>query len=184
MAKKNWLIPVSVVIQTLMTQGYNAAKARTGEFNPETSGARFSSALSLAKDLGANKITVDAVIRDYISRSKKTTWITSTLELPAPALMVQFARLGASRSTVNLLAKEFARRGILWGLLEALKILRRGPEETEIRMLAKDYIKGATESRATEEKIVELAKGVSRALEKEISEKISHRRHRLALYCD
>lgn len=184
MAKANRQVAVSTVIRTLMLQGYAGAKTGTGERNLEVSTAGFSSALSLAKELKVHRNTIDWVVSDYVRRSRKTNFITSTLELPAPAFIMAFVKLGTSKPTVDLLAKEFARRGVLWGFLETLKVLKRKPEEAEIRLLVKEYTDGATESRETEQKIIELAGGVSRQLAEETSEKISSRRRRLALCCD
>lgn len=173
-------IPVGTLIKNLTTEGYAAANSLK-EDRIDVLRQNFHVALRLAKSLGAHRNTVDFVLRDYVARSKRTSWIMHTIALPSPHMMLEFARLGASRSTVELLTKEFARQGITGSFLAATKMLKREPKEDEVAMLVKDYVDGATEGRDTEEKLIGLAQNVSRKFGEHIARQIEERRRRWAL---
>ncbi len=173
-------ISVSKAVKMLIEEGYRGAR------NSELSELEqnFSAAFFLAKELRAHRNTLDFVLSDYVARSKRSNFLTHTLELPCPTAMLKFAKLGASRPAVEALAKEFARQGMIGPFRAAVGVLGREPEEAEVIMLVDDYVKGAIESIDTEVCLLRLARGVSHNLDERMGQKISARRQRLALQCD
>lgn len=177
------LIPVSKVVKMLIEEGYRAAKSHVaGAEGIETLRQNFKAALMLANKLGTHRNTVDFILRDYAARSKRTSWIIHTIELPSPNMILEFARLGASRPAVELVAEEFARQGSTYAFLNATKLLGRKPKETEVRLLVENYVRRATggsQISETENELIRIAGLVSEALTDEVSEKLASRRRRL-----
>lgn len=191
MPKSARQIPVSKVIKMLIEDGYSAVTEMRGKSDGyemrhewEKLEANFRAALSVAKKFGAHRNTLDFVLRDYVKRSRQTNFLSHSIDLPASSFILQFVKLGASRPAIESLAREFARQGMVYDFVATTRILGREPEEVEVIMLIDDYLKGATESMDTEAALLRLARNVSRDLEERMEEKISARRHRLALQCD
>ncbi|MFY9462128.1 MAG: hypothetical protein WAP51_02915 [Candidatus Sungiibacteriota bacterium] len=191
MPKSARQIPVSKVIRMLIEDGYSAVT----EMMKKTDGyemrhelakleANFRVALSVAKKFGVHRNTLDFVIRDYVARSKRSNFLSHSLDLPCSATILEFVKLGASRPAIESLAKEFARQGMVYDFVATTKILGREPQEVEVILLVNDYLKGATENEYMEKKLIDLACGVSNDLAKRVEDKISARRRQLALHCD
>ena len=184
MPKNKWLVSVDKVIKVLIEDGYKTVKAPNAEtLELNTLRQNFRVAITLARKLGARQNTFSFVLNDYVKRSKCANWLDFIVLTPEPTVILQFA-LGASWPAIESLAKEFARRGLIGPFIAATRMLRRKPQESEIILLVEDYIKGASQGNDREEKLIELARGVSRDLAERTTEKISARNRRLALHLD
>lgn len=178
-------VTVSKIVRMLVKDGYKTTQSQDkGNLDALPIQHYFSIALSLARKLGAHRNTIDSLLRQYITMSRRTSWIERTFTLPPPSTILEFVRLGASRAVVESLAKEFARTGSMWGYKRAVNLLGRGPDEAEVTMLTKKYIEGPSEGLDTETDLVQLANGISREFREKISREIAQRRRRLSLQCD
>lgn len=166
-------ISVGRLIRMLVKEGYEAA-----DFNVRCQ--NFSVALQLAEKLGASRKTLNFIILDFVARAKRTELKFNFLKFPGPEVMLKFAQLGASRSAIESLTKEFARNGIMGGNLAAFiaasKILGRKPEQSEILMIVDDYVKSTFSDIALEKRLIALAGEISCDLADRVRNKLSERR--------
>lgn len=170
-------ISVSRLIRMLVKEGYEAA-----DFNARCQ--NFAVALQLAEKLGAHRKTLNFIILDFVARAKRMELKFNFLKFPGPEVMLKFAQLGASRSAIESLVKEFARNGIMGGNLAALiaasKILGRKPKQSEILMIVDDYIKSSFSDIALEKRLITLAGDISCNLVDQVRNKLSERHSRLS----